>query len=85
MGDGMDVVRDIERIEAQLPIASIDEAFDDGGVHYQVGCYRAPSGHYVISCSCGWRRDTGKTASSAYALHRAHVAGHRARVAHDFD
>lgn len=81
----MSTERAIERVEQQLPIESIEEHFTDGaGVHYQVGCYRAPSGHYVISCSCGWRRDTGKTASSAYALHRAHVNGHAARGSHDF-
>lgn len=67
----------VERVARQLPIASIEEVFDDGGVHYLIGCYRAPTDHYVISCACGWRSDTGTSAGGAHALMRAHVAGHR--------
>lgn len=70
----------IERIERQLPIESVEEHFgDDGGVHYLIGCYRAPTGHYTISCACGWRHHTGKSAGQSHALMRSHVAGHRER------
>ena len=79
----MDTTHAIERLQVQLTIAEIEELFDDGGTHLLVGCYRASSGFYVISCTCGWRQNTGKSASQSHALLRAHVAGHKTRTAND--
>lgn len=70
------VERIIESFERQLTLDGIDETFTLGGIHYGIGCYRSPTGFYVISCSCGWRRDTGTSAGAAHALFRAHIAGH---------
>lgn len=67
----------VERVARQLTIDAIEEAFDDGGVHYLIGCYRSSTGYFVVSCACGWRIDTGKSAGNAHALMRSHVAGHR--------
>jgi len=73
----------IARVEKQLTIESVTEEHASGGVHYLIGCYRAPTEFYVISCSCGWRADTGKSAGNAHALMRAHLAGHDYRNADD--
>jgi hypothetical protein len=72
----------VEAIERQLPIAEIEEVFNDGGVHYVIRCTRADTEHYTIKCACGWFSHTGRSASGAHALMRSHVAGHRDRAAH---
>jgi len=78
------IERIIESCERQLTLDGIDEDFTSGGIHYKIGCYKAPTGFYVISCSCGMRSDTGTSAGAAHALFRAHIAGHDNRpVTHD--
>ena len=72
----MDIGRALDVLNEQLGLQEIEETFDVGPVHYLIGCYKAPTSFYVISCACGWRVDTGKSASNAHALMRAHVAGH---------
>lgn len=72
----MELVRAIESIDEHLSLFSIEEEAAIGGVHYLIGCYRAPTGFYVISCSCGWRKDTGTSSGNAHKLLRAHFAGH---------
>lgn len=70
--------RTIARLDRQLAFTEITETVAREGVHYLIGCYKAPTGFWSISCSCGWRDDTGKAAGSAYALLRAHYRGHEA-------
>lgn len=72
----MELVKAIECINEHLSLFSIEEEACIGGVHYLIGCYRAPSNFYVISCSCGWRKDTGTSSGNAHAMLRAHIAGH---------
>lgn len=73
----------IERVQKQLTIESVTEEHAPGGVHYLIGCYRQPTDFYAISCSCGWRADTGKSAANAHSMMRAHLAGHDFRDAPD--
>lgn len=79
------IERVIESVETQLALYSIEEAFTLGGVHYLIGCYKRPTDFYAISCSCGWRIDTGKSAGNAHALFRSHIAGHAHAVANAGD
>ena len=66
----------IGRIERQMSISEIEESFQGLEGHYVLHCARADTLQYTIRCSCGWWTDTGRAASTAYALMRAHVAGH---------
>lgn len=68
----------ITRLDKQLALTEITETVARGGIHYLIGCYKAPTGFWSISCSCGWRTDTSKSAGGAYALLRAHYRGHEA-------
>ena len=73
----------IARVQQQLTIDAVEESYDDGGSHWLIGCYRAPTGFYTISCSCGWASHSGKAAAAAHALLRSHNAGHRDATATD--
>jgi hypothetical protein len=73
----------IETIEEQLSLVEITEQLDHDGAHIATSATRAVTGFWSVSCSCGWHYDTGKSASVAHRLVRAHTAGHASRVTAD--